>query len=107
MTTSPRPCRTVETREYNAFARRMIRAYGRRVADGDIDALADLQSLRDEIDAALVTAVEGLTSDKWKFSWTAIGDALGIKRQAAQKRFGQGHGVKSARTVGGQPSGLR
>ena len=85
---SRRQPRTVENSEYRAFARRMIRAYGRRVADGDIDALGDLQALRDEIDAAMVVAVEGLRSEKWNYSWAQIGDALGVARQAAQKRFG-------------------
>ena len=41
---SPRPRRrdVVENDEYAAFVRRIIRAYAKRVATGDVEALAEL-----------------------------------------------------------------
>ena len=38
--TPKRPYRVVENDEYAAFLRRVIRAYSRRVAAGDIEAIA-------------------------------------------------------------------
>ena len=67
--------------------RRMIRAHGRRVADADPEDLAELAALRDELDAALVAAVEG--QRERGASWAAIGRGLGITRQSAQSRFGR------------------
>lgn len=40
----------VENTDYAAFAARVIRAHARRVADGDVDALADLLRLAVEVD---------------------------------------------------------
>jgi hypothetical protein len=78
---------TVENDAYAAFAARVVRAYGRRVADGgDIDALADLLGLADEIDRAVHTAVTGLRA--FGYSWAEIAARLGITRQAAQQRWG-------------------
>ena len=42
------------------FVRRILRAYARRVGDGDIEALAIMLGLADEIDAAIVEAVKGV-----------------------------------------------
>lgn len=42
LTPDRRERRTVENTDYAAFARRVIRAHGRRVADGDVDALPAL-----------------------------------------------------------------
>jgi hypothetical protein len=76
-----------ESDEFGAFVRRVIRAYARRVADRDIEALTGLAALRDEVDAAMREAVTGLHGNP--YSWADIGRALGITRQAAQARFGQ------------------
>lgn len=82
--------KVVEMPEYFAFARRILRATSRRVADRDIEALAGLQSLRDEIDAEMAKAVDGLrTVEGGDYSWSEIGRVLGITRQAAQQRFGK------------------
>jgi hypothetical protein len=81
---------TTEADKFGAFARRIVRAYGRRVADRDIEALTGLVQLRDELDAAIVDAVHGLHGNP--YSWTEIGRALGITRQAAQMRFGKAVG---------------
>ena len=44
--TPKRPRRVVENDEYAAFLRRVIRAYSRRVAAGDIDAITDMAATR-------------------------------------------------------------
>ena len=76
-----------ETMEYLAAARRFIRAAGTRVADADEFELAELVALRAELEAAIVTAVQGQRSIGR--SWAYIGAALGMKRQSAQERYGE------------------
>ena len=44
---------SVENDEYGAFIRRILRAYSRRVADGDVEALALMTGLADELDTAI------------------------------------------------------
>ena len=78
--------RTVENDEYAAFARRVLRAYARRVADGDVEALILMFGLAAEIDTAITEAVKGLRG--FGYSWAEIGTRLGITRQAAQQRWG-------------------
>ena len=76
----------MENDEYASFVRRVLRAYTRRVATGDIDALTAMTDLSDEIDTAIgqaVTALRGVG-----YSWAEIGTRLGITRQAAQQRWG-------------------
>jgi hypothetical protein len=84
--TSNRPARLVENDEYAAFARRVLRAYARRVADGDVEAFTLLLGLSAEIDTAIAWAVTGLKESG--YSWTEIGSRLGITRQAAWQRWG-------------------
>jgi hypothetical protein len=57
--TPQRPGRQVENDEYGAFARRVLRAYARRVGEGDVEALALMTNLADDINAALGEAVKG------------------------------------------------
>ena len=84
--TPNRPGRVVENDEYAAFARRVLRAYARRVADGDVEALTLMLGLSAEIDDAIAQAVQGLRG--FGYSWAEIGSRLGITRQAAQQRWG-------------------
>ena len=83
MTTASPP---VENTAYAAFARRILRAYARRISVGDIDALADITILAADIDNATRHAVTGLRETG--YSWAEIGAALGVTRQAAQQRWG-------------------
>jgi hypothetical protein len=76
-----------ENSEYAAFARRVLRAYSRRVAVGDVESLTDLISLVDDINDAIGQAVRGLRDAG--YSWAEIGSRLGITRQAAQQRWGR------------------
>lgn len=84
--TPKRRRRVTENDEYAAFLRRAIRAYSRRVARGDIDALTDMTSLAADLDHAIAEAVTGLRTQG--YSWAEIGLRLGITRQAAQQRWG-------------------
>ena len=84
--TPNRAPKLVENDEYAAFARRVLRAYARRVADGDVEALTLMLGLSAEIDTAIAQAVQGLRG--FGYSWAEIGSRLGITRQAAQQRWG-------------------
>jgi DNA-directed RNA polymerase specialized sigma24 family protein len=77
----------VENLEYDAFVRRILRAYARRVANGDIEALPALRDLSATVDAALQDAVTGLRA--FGYSWAEIAARLGVSRQAAQMRWSQ------------------
>ncbi len=76
----------VENDEYAGFARRIMAAYGRRVAGGDVEALRDLINLGRDIEHATDTAVAGLRAHG--YSWAEIAARLGITRQAAHQRWG-------------------
>ena len=78
--------RPAENDEYASFIRRVIRAYARRVAAGDADALADMTRLATDLDQAISQAVTGLR--KAGYSWAEIAVRLGVTRQAAQQRRG-------------------
>jgi len=77
----------VENDEFAAFCRRIIRAYARRVAAGDVEALTDMVTLAEDLNTAIGEAVTGL--HVFGYSWTEIGNRLGTTRQAVQKRWGQ------------------
>jgi hypothetical protein len=83
-----RAARVVENDAYAAFIRRVLRAHGRRVATGDVEALADLVALAEDIDRTVGEAVRGLRG--FGYSWAEIASRLGITRQAAQQRWGRG-----------------
>ena len=72
--------------EYAAFVRRIVRAYAKRVATGDVDALTDLVALSTLLDDAIGQAVTGLRAHG--YSWADIANRLGITRQAAHQRWG-------------------
>jgi hypothetical protein len=87
--TPDRASRAVQNDEYAAFARRILRAYARRIAEGDIESLTCMTGLADDIEAALRNAVIGLRD--FGYSWAEIGSRLGVSRQAAQQRWGGQH----------------
>jgi hypothetical protein len=76
----------VENDEYAAFARRILRAYARRIASGDIEALTLITNLGIDVENATRDAVIGLRD--CGYSWAEIGSRLGVTRQAAQQRWG-------------------
>ena len=69
------------------MVRRIIAAHGRRCADADPEDLAELVALRQAVDAAVQTAVDGLRDQG--VSWSQIGAGLGITKQAAQAAWGR------------------
>ena len=77
--------RVVENAEFTAFGSRVIRAAGRRVAAGDVEALPALAALSAELDGAIADAVTGLRGAG--YSWAEIASRLGVTRQAAQQRW--------------------
>ena len=84
--TPKRRSRVVENDEYAAFLRRVIRAYSRRVAAGDIEAITTMATLGDHLDQAIRDAITGLRGQG--YSWADIALRLGITRQGAQQRWG-------------------
>ena len=87
--TRKRPTKAVEADQFDAFARRILRAYARRVAAGDVEALRTLTALAAELDAVTRLAVTGLRQRPYAYSWGEIADRLGVSRQAAQMRYGE------------------
>ena len=90
--------RVTENDEYAAFARRVLRAWARRVAAGDIDAITDMAAGVGELEVALRQAVSGLRGKG--YSWAEIATRLGVTRQAAQQRWGSGRGLPDAAAPG-------
>lgn len=94
MTATGKPRRDGRTRQrvenvkFDAFVRRILAAYGRRVAAGDIEALRSLARLSSEVDAVTRLAVAGLKARPHSYSWAEIAARLGTSRQAAQMRYG-------------------
>jgi hypothetical protein len=80
--------RAVENDQFDAFVRRILAAYARRVAAGDIEALSKLAALSSEVDAVTRLAVAGLRQVPYGYTWSEIADRLGTSRQAAQMRYG-------------------
>lgn len=100
--------RGVGTDHYARFVARIMRAYGRQAAAGELDptALTQLVMLRDEVEQQIAATVTALRSTEGgSYSWSAVGEALGITREAAHRKFSRfGAG---GRRPGGQPSALR
>ncbi|PZS26636.1 MAG: hypothetical protein DLM59_17890 [Pseudonocardiales bacterium] len=78
--------RVVENDDYAAFLRRAVAAHGRRVACGDVEALAALLALAEDVDTAAAQGVAGLRAAG--YSWAEIAARVGVTRQAAQQRWG-------------------
>jgi hypothetical protein len=85
--TPKRRKRVTENDEYAAFLTRALRAYSRRIASGDIDALTAMATLATDLDHAMTEAITELRAQHG-YSWAEIGTRLGITRQAAQQRWG-------------------
>src|SRR5919107_1712083 len=98
---SKRARRQVETTEFDAFVRRILRAYARRVAAGDVEALRSLSLLSSEVDAVTRLAVAGLRTSPYSYSWSEIADRLGVTKQTAHERYGDrtGRGILDRRLL--------
>jgi hypothetical protein len=82
----PAPKRVKETPEYADMVRRILRAYGRRVAAGNLEDLGPMREIIDAAEHDLAAAVRGLREDQ-HYSWADIGRGLGMTKQAAWARF--------------------
>ena len=91
--------------EFHGFMERMMKAYRRRVSEGDIEALPKLVALEDDLADAITESVRALRNDPdHPYSWAEIARVLGVSRQACMQRWGH---VGGTRTAGGQPGNLR
>jgi hypothetical protein len=63
----------------------MVAAAGRRVSEADAEDLAELISIRNDLDRAIQAAVDGLREDG--YTWESIGQATGTTRQAALMKW--------------------
>ena len=77
---------TVENKEFAAFAKRIVRAFSRRVAQGDVEALADLLTFAKDLDGAIQDAVDGLR--EFGYTWSEIANRAGTTKQTACERWG-------------------
>lgn len=78
--------RDVETDQYLGMLRRMVTAYGRRIASDPSDLVGAL-ALAAELNARIAVAVHQLR-DEWGYSWAEIARPLGITASAACQRWG-------------------
>ena len=76
----------VETPEYIAMLRRMLRAAGRRVGDADPEDLSIFVTLRQDLEDAIAAAVHSQRAVHGR-SWADIGRGLGTSREAAFMRY--------------------
>jgi hypothetical protein len=83
--TPKRRRRVVENDDYAAFVRRAVAAHGRRIASGDVEGLADMIALVDQLGEAIQAGVTGLRGHG--YSWTEIGRVAGITKQSAHQRW--------------------
>ena len=77
----------VETKDYSAFAHRIVKAFSKRVAAGDIEALTDLLAFATYIDEALQDAVDGLREEPYCYTWPEIAARAGMKPIDAYTRW--------------------
>ena len=74
----------MENDEFGAFARRVIRAYGRREGEGDVEAMAALIKLHNELGEVIATAASDLHARG--FAWSEIAARTGTSLQAVHQR---------------------
>lgn len=99
-----------ESPEVGAMVRRMMRALVRRAAEGDTEALEELARLERELPQAITVAGKLMASGErmpkgQSYSYTELGDVLGITRQAARQRFCKPPSSASASYYAGLPRG--
>lgn len=78
--------RLVETSDYALMMERMVRSYGRRVANGDPADLAELIALGRVLDQQIAEAVHG-QMDTLGISWADVAAAAGMAKSGAHKRW--------------------
>lgn len=82
-----------EAPELGAMVRRMVRALVRRAAEGDWEALEELAALEAAAREAVGHALVAMHDGGRQYSWTELGDVLGVSRQAAEQRANRARGT--------------
>lgn len=75
-----------EPSEYGKFARRILRGYGRRIADADPEDLADMLRLSHEVDELIRSTIADGRA-RWGWTWEDIAKAADTTRSAAWQRW--------------------
>lgn len=75
-----------ETSEIAAMLSRMVRAYGKRLADGDPSDLARAVELSAQLERTIGEAVAAARAEHG-WSWAELAAELGITRSAAAQRY--------------------
>lgn len=75
-----------ETSEIADMLSRMVRAYGRRLADGDPADLARAVKLSAQLERTIGEAVAAARAEHG-WSWAELAVELGVTRSAAQQRY--------------------
>lgn len=76
----------VENKDYFKMLARMVKAAGKRVAQGDGEDLLHFRQLQIEIDNAMLAAVTGLRRQGHSYAY--IAKALGVSRQYVYQKWG-------------------
>ena len=83
------PKKPTDSVDYLAFMTRVTKNLARRAVDDGVDTLHSLGVIYKLHDQVMHDLVAYLRSEEGgAHTWEAIGDALGVTRSAAQKRFG-------------------
>lgn len=75
-----------EAPEIGEMTRRMVRALVRRAGEGDWQALEQLAELETATREAIGQALVLMHDTGARYSWSELGDVLGVSRQAAEQR---------------------
>lgn len=86
-----RPKREYETDEYAAMVARLIRGLGRRLGDGDVEAIVYIADLETELDRVKYDAITGLRD--FGYSWAEIAQRLGVSKQNVQQWHARRHPI--------------
>lgn len=77
--------RRYESPELGAAIRRQIGSLVTRCAEGDTEALEELAAVAGAVERAQFDGARAMY--RAGYTWAAIGDCLGVTRQAASQRF--------------------
>lgn len=85
-TTKVRRTQPVENDAYVEMMARCVKALGRRIASGDVEHVGKALELRQALDDAIGEGIRQLHASGE--SWSRIGRAAGMTKQAAAQRWG-------------------
>lgn len=82
--------------DFAAFTLRIMRAYGKRIADGDIEMLTALVNLQAEVETLTTECVRQLVSEDGGYSWADVAKRLGMARGNAHRKYAAKHDAVTA-----------